>query len=288
VGPTFQNLSCSLAIFTDDLLNGNVTLSGTSFFTGLNTFSNNLNKLSGNLSTINTAFSDLASASSGTSYTAYTNVGTVQTNYVKKIPDNTGTATMSLNYNTPITAATPTGTLASSFISILGKWDSANTLMANLYNSIESVRLTMQGIRSSASIFSGQVATIQSQITPMQTTITDLISSINSMDSGLSSFLSILNMGNSFGSIGLQGYYGFLIAFSAFSLLGVIVMCCCDKPGCRNLMYFSCIFLFIGAFVAFFIAVIFSVLVPIFTWTCDYLSVGFGSRTGFYSNSSSI
>lgn len=288
MGPTFQNLSCSLAIFTDDLLNGNVTLSGTSFFTGLNTFSNNLNKLSGNLSTINTAFSDLASASSGTSYTAYTNVGTVQTNYVKKIPDNTGTATMSLNYNTPITAATPTGTLASSFISILGKWDSANTLMANLYNSIESVRLTMQGIRSSASIFSGQVATIQSQITPMQTTITDLISSINSMDSGLSSFLSILNMGNSFGSIGLQGYYGFLIAFSAFSLLGVIVMCCCDKPGCRNLMYFSCIFLFIGAFVAFFIAVIFSVLVPIFTWTCDYLSVGFGSRTGFYSNSSSI
>lgn len=215
-------------------------------------------------------------------------MGTVQTNYIKKIPDNAGTATMSLTYNTPITASSPTGTLASSFISILGKWDSSNTLMANLYNSIETVRLTMQGIRSSASIFSGQVATIQSQITPMQNTITSLISSINSMDSGLSSFLSLINLGKSFGSIGLQGFYGFLIAFSAFSLLGAIVMCCCDKPGCRNLMYFSCIFLFLGAFVAFIIAVIFSLLVPVFTWTCDYLSVGFSSSTGFHSNPSSI
>lgn len=215
-------------------------------------------------------------------------MGTAQTSYVQIIPDNAGTANMTLNYNTPITATTPTGTLTSSFVSLLGKWDSPNTLMANLYESIEVVRLTMQGIRGSASTFSGQVSTIQTQITPIQNTVTSLISSINSMDSGFTPILSFINKGNSFGSIGLQGYYGFLITFSFFSLLGVIVMCCCDKPGCRNLMYFSCIFLFIGAFVAFLIAVIFSVLVPVLTWTCDYLTVGLGSSAGFHSNSSFI
>jgi hypothetical protein len=271
-----------MAIFTDDLLNGNVTTNGSSFFTGLNVFSNNLAKLSGNLSSINTALNDLSSTSSGTSYTAVNNIATATT-AIKKIPDNAGTAQMNLVYNTPINAGTTTGTLTSSFSGILGKWDSANTLMYKLYYSIEYVRLMMQGIKTSANTFSGQIVNITSQITPMQANITSLISSINSMDSGLSSFLAIISLGSSFGSIGLQAFYGFLIVFSSFSLLGVIVMCCCDKPGCRNLMYFSCMFLFIGAFAAFMIAILFSVLVPVFTWTCDYLSVAFASNAGFTS-----
>jgi hypothetical protein len=33
-------------------------------------------------------------------------------------------------------------------------------------------------------------------------------------------------------------------------------------------MYFSCFFLFLGAIIAFIISVLFSVLVPVFTWTC--------------------
>ena len=36
-GPAITNLGCSSAIFFDDLLNGNVTSNGSSFFTGLNT-----------------------------------------------------------------------------------------------------------------------------------------------------------------------------------------------------------------------------------------------------------
>lgn len=276
-----------MAIFTDDLLNGNVTTDGSSFFTGLNVFSSNLNKLSGNLSAINTALSDLSSTSSGTSYTAVNSIATAQTT-IKKIPDNAGTALMNLVYSTPINAGTTTGTLTSSFSGILGKWDSPNTLMYNLFYSIEYARLLMQGIKSSSNTFSGQIATITSQITPMQNTINSLIDNINSMDSGLSLFLSIINLGSSFGSVGLQAFYGFLITFSAFSLLAAFVMCCCDKPGCRNLMYFSCAFLFIGAFVAFIIAVIFSVLVPVFTWTCDFLSVAFSSSAGFNSTLLSI
>lgn len=141
----------------------------------------------------------------------------------------------------------------------------------------------MQGIKNNSNSFSTQIATIQSQITPMQTTLNNLISNVNSMDSSLSSMLSLLNMPSSFGNIILQSFYGFLIGFSCLGLLGVILTCCCDKPGCRNLMYFSCVFLFIGALIAFIVSFLFSLLVPVFTWTCDFLAVASTNSTSFQS-----
>lgn len=59
-------MGCSVSIFIDDVLNGNVTASNTSFFTGLNTLSAQLNNLNGNLSNINGNMSDLTSTA-GTS-----------------------------------------------------------------------------------------------------------------------------------------------------------------------------------------------------------------------------
>ena len=136
-------MGCSLAIFTDDLLNGNVTLSGSSFFVGLNMFSGSLSKLSGNLTTISTAFTDLSNNASGNSYTAVNNIATVQSNYIKRIPDNAGTANMNLVYNTPINATVTTGTLTSSFAATLGKWNSQGTLLYNLYAAVEYARAMM-------------------------------------------------------------------------------------------------------------------------------------------------
>lgn len=129
-------MGCSLAIFTDDLLNGNVTTSNNSFFTGLNVFSNSLVKLSNNLTNINTTLNDLSNTASGTSYTAVNNLATVQTTYIKKIPDNAGTAAMNLVYTTPINQATTTGTLTSSFVNILGQWSTSGSLLYNLYVSV--------------------------------------------------------------------------------------------------------------------------------------------------------
>jgi hypothetical protein len=283
VDSSFQNMGCSLAIFTDDLLNGNITTFNSSFFTGLNIFSNSLVKLSNNLTNINTTLSDLSNTASGSTYTTVNNIATVESNYIKKIPDNAGTAKMNLVYSTPINLASTTGTLSSSFADTLGQWSTNNTLLYNLYVSVEYARLTMEGIKNNSNSFSTQIATIQSQITPMQTTLSNLISNVNSMDSSLSTFLSLLNMPAKFGSLGLSGFYAFLVGFSSFALLGVILMCCCDKPGCRNLMYFSCVFLFLGALIAFFVAVIFSFLVPVFTWTCDFLTVASANSTGFQS-----
>lgn len=70
-------MGCSLAIFTDDLLNGNVTTDGTSFFTGLNIFSTSLTSLSGNLTNIQGNLTDLSNLASGTTYTDVNNLLTV-------------------------------------------------------------------------------------------------------------------------------------------------------------------------------------------------------------------
>jgi hypothetical protein len=143
----------------------------------------------------------------------------------------------------------------------------------------------MQGMKDSANVFSSNTGTINSQITPMQNTINNLISDVTKMDDNLGNFLSILKAPSSYGNVGMQGFYGFLIAFSFFSLLGALLMACCDKTGCRHLMYLSCIFLFLGALFAFIVAVIFSLMVPFFTWTCAYLDVAVSSSAGFSSKS---
>jgi hypothetical protein len=118
----------------------------------------------------------------------------------------------------------------------------------------------------------------------MQTTIDNLIKDVKNMDDSLGTYLKLINIPGSYGNMGMQAFYGFLIGFSFFALLGTILMACCDKPGCRHLIYFSCIFLFIGGLLAFFISVLFSIMVPFFTWTCSYLDVAVGSSTGFQGN----
>lgn len=81
--------------------------------------------------------------------------------------------------------------------------------------------------------------------------------------------------------MGIQVFFGVVIGFSCLALLGALLTVCCDKYGCRHLMYFSCLFLFIGALVGFFISTLFSVLVPFFTWTCSYLDYTILSSANF-------
>lgn len=73
-------MGCSVAIFVDDLLNGNVTSNGSKFFTGLNTLYAEIDNLDAKLVDINGNFSDLQSTA-GTSHSqqALDSVTTAQT-----------------------------------------------------------------------------------------------------------------------------------------------------------------------------------------------------------------
>ena len=107
------------------------------------------------------------------------------------------------------------------------------------------------------------------------------MSSISSVDSNLESPLKNFETAGDNGNLGLQAFYGVFIGFSFFALLGVLLTVCCDKYGCRHLMYFSCVFLFIVGLVGFILVSFISVAIPVITWGCSYLDVTLASETGF-------
>jgi len=143
-------MACSVAMFTDDLLNGNVTLNGSSFFVGLNQFSTQIVNLNTNLTNINNNFSSLTNA-------AMTNANTALTNTlanIKAIPS-AGFTALPLSYSNPINSAAPGGTDASTFPAILGTYTTSNTLVWILYQAVSEINTFVTGIQSSASTFSG-------------------------------------------------------------------------------------------------------------------------------------
>jgi tetrahydromethanopterin S-methyltransferase subunit B len=125
---------------------------------------------------------------------------------------------------------------------------------------------------------------INGAVASIQTTLNGIISSITSADNNLGTYLSYFNSPGQYGSMGMQVFYGVLIGFSCLALLGALLTVCCDKYGCRYLMYFSCLILFIGALVGFVVSTLFSILVPAFTWTCSYLDNTLQSSANFQTN----
>ncbi len=103
------------------------------------------------------------------------------------------------------------------------------------------------------------------------------------MDDSMGTLISFLSIPSAYGNVGMQAFYGALVGFSIFGLLGLMLTACCQKTGCRHLMYISCFVLFLMGWATFIIAVMFSVLVPVFTWTCSYLDVAMANSTGFQS-----
>eukprot|EP00178_Gracilaria_changii_P006847 TRINITY_DN22220_c0_g1_i1.p1 TRINITY_DN22220_c0_g1~~TRINITY_DN22220_c0_g1_i1.p1 ORF type:complete len:294 (-),score=9.45 TRINITY_DN22220_c0_g1_i1:1071-1952(-) len=276
-GPAINNLGCSAAIFVDDLLNGNVTSNGSAFFTGLNTLSAQLGNLNTNLSNINGNFSDFTSTGGGSvSDTALTNTNNILS-AVQQIPHTTSPYQLVLTYNTPIESSPTSSTLDSTFIAVLGDYSNSSTLVGGLYTIVQGIATTITNIRSNASSYSTSFASISTQLTNIQNSVTSIADSIKSVDSSLESSLKIGQTAGDNANMGLQAFYGVFIGFGFFALLGALLTACCDKYGCRYLMYFSCVFLFIAALIGFLVSTFLSVAVPATTWGCSFLDVTIAS-----------
>lgn len=129
IGQVFTNMACSTAIFTDDILNGNVTLNRSSFWVGLNQFSNQIVNLNNSLNSINSNFSSLQNSPGSVMLASTTAISNAMT-AVKNIPSVSGNA-LSLTYTSPINGAT--GTHISTFNSILGTYSTSGTLVYAMY-----------------------------------------------------------------------------------------------------------------------------------------------------------
>jgi len=281
-GPAFSNISCATAVFVDDILNGNTTSNGSAFFTGLNTLSGQLTSLNSSLSSINGNFSDLANNLSGNSFTARANVALRMAD-VKNIPDSTNFV-LTLNYSTPINANSPSVLLNSTFPTVLGTYSNNSTLVGGLYSVINGIYTTIDSAKSGAISFSSTYSQVGSALASINSSISSIASSINNVDSSLGSPLGSLNSAGSSGNLALQAFYGVFIGFAALCLLGTFLTCCCEKYGCRHLIYFSCLILFIVGLIGALLSTIFSIGIPVLTWGCSFLDTTLGSQAGFTAN----
>lgn len=285
-GPSISNVGCSVSIFVDDLLNGNVSTSGQSFFTGLNTLSAQLSYLDSQLGTINTAIDDLTDTNPASSdtLTAFNNVDAART-LVQQIPNPAGPLyQLTLQYLSAIDQSAGTTAIDPLFKPILGDYSQTSTLVGGLYTVIDGIRTFISDTRSSGSTFSTSFGSVNTEIPNIQDNINTIVDSLDKVDKNLNSPLKLFKTAGSNGNMGLQAFYGVLIGFSFFALLGTLLTVCCDKYKCRYLMYFSCIFLFIAGLLSFLLSSFFSMFIPPITWGCSFLDVALSSKSGFTGN----
>ena len=139
----------------------------------------------------------------------------------------------------------------------------------------------MTAIKLAAAAFASDAGVDNAALDSMKNTVDEIITNINDMDGLMKNFLSLFSTPKSYGNVGLQGFYGFLILFSVFALIGVLLTVCCNKYGCRHLMYFSCLFLFVVGLLGFFISFILSIIIPPATWGCSWFDVAVTNAAGF-------
>lgn len=275
-------MTCASSIVLDDLMNGNVTTDGTSFFAGLNQINVQLGYLNGNLTAINNTMVNLAPSS--TNMTNVQNDAAAALTAIAKIPQNqdAGGNMNTISYNTPFNSGSPTGTIDSIFPAILG---SSNTggYVGTLYTLVNAAKTSITTISNSADNFNNQASNFQSGVAALQTTITDFNNFLSNADSNSYTYMDTVSSKKPLINLGVQVVYGVTIGLASMMLLGALLVAFCDKPKCRYLMYFTCFLLFFIGMAGFLMSIIFSIITPTIYFGCQFIDFSLSSSSNFDS-----
>lgn len=249
----------------DDIINGNVTADGTSFFSGITMLVSSINNLNTNMANIQTQMNHLNGNITG----IVTNLATARDN-IQKVPNNVlADGNANIVYLTSIknTFGGTSGPLPSTFVPILGSSNN-NGIIGGFYKTISDTHTTLSGISTSTTSFNSGAAGFTSAVGTMTNDLGKVQIQVNDLDASLKKGLELMDTPKSIGSLVINLIYGIALGVSVLALLGVVLMTFCDKYKCRYLMYFSCVVLFFLGLVGFLIAVVFSILVPVVFFLC--------------------
>lgn len=280
---TYNSVSCASSIILYDILNGNVTLDGSSFFVGLNQFYTQLGNLNTNLTSINNTMANLQPSSSN--MTSITNSATTALTNIAMIPNNvnSGGNMPAIAYSTPFNSASPTSTINSIFPNILGS-STTGGYVGGLYAAVNSAKTTITSISNSASNFVSEASNYQSGITQLQSTLSNFTNLIKDTDNSFYSTLSSGSTNTNYVLTGMKVLYASTIAVASLMLLGVLLISFCDKINCRYLLYFACFILFWIGFLGFALSILFSLLTPTVYYSCQFMSYSLSSSANFNSS----
>lgn len=283
---SYEAVGCSAAIAFDDLLNGNVSTAGT-FFVGLQPLVTSLGDLKSQLNNVNSQVSDL-------SYTDNTKIlrqaydeGTALLDELSKVPNGAvGGSITAYSYNN---FDGTVGTTPSLFPNLLGAADhAANTRSGAMnvsYTVIDGINeQVLANIGKNVDNFSSQIGTVGSTIDSVVSTVNGTLGTISSFNGMLDSMGTIISPYTSITTTAVTAFFAVFIGLGILGIIGVILMTCCDKYGCRYLLYFVCLILFVLGIISFLLAVIFSIITPVIYLGCDFISVTVSSQANFTTN----
>ena len=278
-----DSMTCAASIMFDDIINGNVTADGQYFFIGVSQLITEINNLNTNIGSIT---SDINNLSGAQMTTAKNDIGTAKAN-VQKVPANVladGNAV--ITYTTPIdqTYASGNPTITSFFGStVLGSSNNGG-IVGEFYSSLNLMYNTIDGIISSSTSFSSSTGAFTSAIGSVTGALDGFKNTLNDLNTSVDNALGMLDSPKTVGTMAIQIFYAVALGLSILALVGVVLMTFCDKFKCRYLMYFACVILFFFGLIGFLIAIIFSFIVPVMYWGCDWIGVTIGSAAGFNTN----
>lgn len=215
-----------------------------------------------------------------------THVGTARTD-VQTVP--TGVAADGnavITYSTPIDQPyTPSASTITSFFgsTVLGSSNNGG-IIGGFYSVLDTMYSSMDGIITGSASFSGSTTTFTSAIGTVTSALTNFQTTLNDLNTSVDNALGMLDSPKSTGTMAIQIFYAVALGLSILALVGVVLMTFCDKFKCRYLMYFACVILFFFGLIGFLIAIIFSLIVPVMYWGCDWIGVTIGSAAGFNTN----
>lgn len=278
-----DSMTCAASIMFDDIINGNVTADGKYFFIGVSQLVTEITNLNNSMGTVTSQINQLSGAQM---VTTKNNIATARTN-VQKVPANAaadGNAVIS--YTTPIDQPyVASNTPITSFFgsTVLGSSNNGG-IIGGFYSVLDTMYNSIDGIISSSSSFASSTTPFTAAIDTIIGLLGNFRNTLNDLNTSVDNALGALDSPKSVGTMAIQIFYAVALGLSILALVGVVLMTFCDKFKCRYLMYFACVILFFFGLIGFLIAIIFSLIVPVMYWGCDWIGVTIGSAAGFNTN----
>jgi prefoldin subunit 5 len=273
---SITTMQCGLSLSLDDLLN--VTSDNSSFFIGTNTlvtalenFNNSINHIISNFSALQANIT-LVQANCSSAQTA-----------LEVLSDGSSTnVSFSLNYIRPTYLSS--SLVASSFGAILGVPSDNTTMRGAMYAIVASISDAMTTMTNIITTLSSTSSSIQSNIQSAGDSMANYSAIISGVDADLSITFNMIAPYVNGLRIAFLAYYGTVMGMSILAIVGVIMMACLNKLGCRHIMYGACVIILIITIFGFLLSFLLSFTIPILYMGCSVLNPVLSSSTNFLSN----
>jgi flagellin-like hook-associated protein FlgL len=189
VGDSIRKTGCSAALISNDLLFGNTSKDGKSFFSGFEQISKQIGSLQVNLGNISSQFTNLAPGSP-TMDDALHLLALSKTDTIRLSNNDAAGTDLLLAYPVPINQSTPTGSVPSSFPQVLGSYSSRSGITWAIYSALDALDSTLLSLRTSAVEYNNELANLNSGITEIQNKTSRIMLDIEDTDSTLEQHVS--------------------------------------------------------------------------------------------------